>query len=141
MVEVEYQGQLSSRASFPIAAASPGIFELGKSQWVLNQDGTINSASNPAAAGSEVVFYATGAGQTNPAGVDGLAAVPLPAPVGKVSVAIGGANASILYAGAAPGWSPDLFKSTCASPPVYRPRLRFCSTSGEHQANRDRRSP
>ena len=51
-----------------------------------------------------VVFYATGAGQTNPAGVDGtLAAVPLPAPAGKVSVTIGGTNASVLYAGAAPG--------------------------------------
>jgi uncharacterized protein (TIGR03437 family) len=104
MVQVEYQGQLSPAASFPIAPATPGIFELGSSQWVVNQDGTINSPANPAAAGSEVVFYATGGGQTNPAGVDGsLAAVPLPAPVGKVSVTIGGANATILYAGAAPG--------------------------------------
>jgi uncharacterized protein (TIGR03437 family) len=104
MVQVEYQGQLSPATSFPIAPATPGIFELGSSQWVVNQDGTINSPANPAAAGSVVVFYATGAGQTNPAGVDGtLAAVPLPAPAGKVSVAIGGTNASVLYAGAAPG--------------------------------------
>jgi uncharacterized protein (TIGR03437 family) len=104
MVQVEYQGQLSPATSFPIAPATPGIFELGSSQWVVNQDGTINSPANPAAAGSVVVFYATGAGQTNPAGVDGtLAAVPLPAPAGKVSVTIGGTNASVLYAGAAPG--------------------------------------
>jgi uncharacterized protein (TIGR03437 family) len=33
-----------------------------------------------------------------------LAAALLPAPVGKVSVTIGGAVASILYAGAAPGF-------------------------------------
>jgi uncharacterized protein (TIGR03437 family) len=104
MVQVEYQGQASSAASFAIAAATPGIFELGSSQWVVNQDGSINSPANPAAAGTIVVFYATGGGQTNPAGVDGsLAAVPLPSPVGKVSVTMGGTNAAILYAGAAPG--------------------------------------
>jgi uncharacterized protein (TIGR03437 family) len=104
MVQVEYQGQLSAAASFAIAPATPGIFELGPSQWAVNQDGTINSPANPAAAGSVVVFYATGGGQTNPAGVDGsLAEVPLPSPVANVSVTIGGASATILYAGAAPG--------------------------------------
>jgi len=104
MVQVQYQGQLSSAQQFVLASATPGIFELGSSQWVLNQDGTVNSPANPAAAGSVVVFYATGGGQTNPAGIDGsLAAVPLPSPVGKVSVTMGGANATILYAGAAPG--------------------------------------
>ena len=104
MVQVEYQGQPSPAAQFPIASATPGIFELGASQWVLNQDGTVNSPANPAAAGSAVVLHATGGGQTNLAGIDGsLAAVPLPAPVGKVSVTIGGVNATILYAGAAPG--------------------------------------
>ncbi|HTB09959.1 MAG TPA: hypothetical protein VK752_00235 [Bryobacteraceae bacterium] len=104
MVQVEYQGQISPASAFPIVPATPGVFELGASQWVLNQDGTINSPSNPAAAGSAVTLYATGGGQTNPAGVDGsLAAVPLPAPVAKVSLTIGGANASVLYAGAAPG--------------------------------------
>jgi uncharacterized protein (TIGR03437 family) len=104
MVQVEYQGQLSAPASYAIAPATPGIFQLGSSSWALNQDGTVNSPSNPATAGSIVVLYATGAGQTNPAGVDGsLAAVPFPAPVGKVSVTIGGASALIVYAGAAPG--------------------------------------
>jgi uncharacterized protein (TIGR03437 family) len=104
MVQVEFQGQPSPSTQFAIASATPGIFALGASQWVLNQDGTVNSPANPAAAGSVVVFYATGGGQTNPAGVDGsLAAVPLPSPVGKVSVTIGGANAAIQYAGAAPG--------------------------------------
>jgi uncharacterized protein (TIGR03437 family) len=104
MVQVEYQGQLSPAASFTVVPATPGIFELGASQWVVNQDGTLNSSTNPAAAGSVVVLYATGGGQTNPAGVDGsLAVAPLPAPIGKVSVTMGGANAQILYAGAAPG--------------------------------------
>jgi uncharacterized protein (TIGR03437 family) len=104
IVQVEYLGQASPAASFAIAATTPGVFQLGSNQWAVNQDGTINSPANPAAAGSVVVIYATGGGQTNPAGVDGsLAAVPLPSPVAKVSVTIGGQNATILYAGAAPG--------------------------------------
>jgi len=115
MVQVEYQGQASSAAPFPIAPATPGIFELdssgGVSKWVFNQDGTINSPANPATAGSIVVFYATGGGQTDPPGVDGsLAAVPFPSPVGQVSVTIGGANATILYAGAAPGFVAGLLQ-------------------------------
>lgn len=111
MVQIEYQGQVSPAAPFPIASTTPGIFELGASHWVLNQDGTINSPANPAATGSVVVFYATGGGQTNPAGVDGsLAAVPLPSPVGRVSATIGGANATILYAGAAPGFVAGLLQ-------------------------------
>jgi uncharacterized protein (TIGR03437 family) len=104
MVEVEYQGQLSAAASFAVAPTAPGIFKLGSASWVLNQDGSVNFSANPAAAGSIIVIYATGAGQTNPAGVDGsLAAAPYPAPVQMVSVTIGGANATVLYAGAAPG--------------------------------------
>lgn len=111
MVQVEYQGQISAAASISIVPAAPGIFELGSSEWVLNQDGTVNSPSNPAAAGSIVIFYATGGGQTNPAGVDGsLAADPLPAPIGKVSVSMGGTSASILYAGAAPGFVAGLLQ-------------------------------
>ena len=34
----------------------------------LNQDGALNSAENPAAAGSVVVLYGTGEGQTDPPG-------------------------------------------------------------------------
>lgn len=120
-VQVEYQGQRSAGAMFSMAAATPGIFKLGAagggSQWVFNQDGTINSAANPAAGGSVVVFYATGGGQTNPAGVDGsLATTPFPAPTGKVAVTMGGANAQILYAGAAPGFVAGLMQINAVVP-------------------------
>jgi len=64
----------------------------------------VNSSANPAAAGSVVVIYATGEGQTMPAGIDGkFAAGPgYPAPELPVSVTIGGLPADVLYAGAAP---------------------------------------
>ena len=107
-VQVEYLGQRSAAAAFPVAATSPGIFKLGDAGggvgiWVVNQDGSLNSPANPAKAGDIVVFYATGAGQTNPPGVDGsIAAAPFPMPVQNVSVTIGGVQVSPLYAGAAP---------------------------------------
>jgi uncharacterized protein (TIGR03437 family) len=71
---------------------------------MLNQDFTLNSAANPAAAGSYCVLYATGAGQTNPAGVDGLLTTnsPYPAPELPVTVTVGGLPATVTYAGAAP---------------------------------------
>jgi uncharacterized protein (TIGR03437 family) len=70
----------------------------------VNHDGTQNGTTNPAAAGSELSLYATGEGQTSPAGVDGKpAAPPLPQPLGAVTVTIGGADAEVRYAGGAPG--------------------------------------
>ena len=58
-----------------------------------------------AAAGSTIEIYATGEGQTNPPGVDGVLnnGPTLPSPVLPVSVAIGGKPAQVTYVGAAPG--------------------------------------
>ena len=74
-VQVVYQGQASNLVLIPVAAVMPGIFTVGASGHgqgsILNQDGTVNSASNPAPVGSYVSVYATGEGQTNPAGIDG----------------------------------------------------------------------
>jgi uncharacterized protein (TIGR03437 family) len=114
-VQVEYNGQRSAPAQFSIVPATPGIFELdasgGVTKCVVNQDGSLNWPSSPAAAGSTVVFYATGGGQTNPPGADGsLAQAPYPAPAASVLVTIGGAKAEILYAAAAPGFVAGLLQ-------------------------------
>jgi uncharacterized protein (TIGR03437 family) len=109
--QVEYQGVQSLPVRIPVTAAVPGVFTgdaSGKGQAaMLNQDGSANSPVNPAAAGSVCVMYITGAGQTNPPGVDGqLANFPTlaayPRPVLQVSVTLGGVPASVQYAGAAP---------------------------------------
>jgi uncharacterized protein (TIGR03437 family) len=108
-VQVEYNGIKSSAVTVPIPPAAPGIFTAdssGKGQGaLLNQDYSINSSRNPAGRGSIVILYATGEGQTDPAGVDGqLATAGLPQPRLPVSVTIGGIAAEVLYAGAAPGF-------------------------------------
>lgn len=77
----------------------------------------MNSPANPAAPGSTVIFYATGGGQTNPAGVDGsLAAAPYPSPLAPVSVTIGGTKAAVAYAGAAPGFIAGLLQMNVQIP-------------------------
>jgi len=110
LVQVEYQGQQSASVALAVAASVPGIFTAdasGHGQAVaINEDGNLNSASNPAAVGSVLVLYATGTGQTNPAVTDGTISNDpnnLPQPLLPVSVKVNGLDAQVLYAGAAPG--------------------------------------
>jgi len=107
-VVVEHNGVPSGTLTIPVVASAPGLFTAtasGKGQAAaLNEDLSKNFASNPAAQGSIVVLYGTGAGQTDPAGVDGaLAGKILPKPVLPVSATIDGKAARVLYAGAAGG--------------------------------------
>ncbi len=105
-VFAEYLGQRSSSVSIPVAATAPGIFVLNSAGQgaILNQDGSVNSTTNGAAPGSIVSIFATGEGQTNPAGVDGnITGTQLPAPLLSVTVQIAGQDAPVSYAGAAPG--------------------------------------
>jgi uncharacterized protein (TIGR03437 family) len=108
-VQVSYQGQLSNSVAEPVASVAPGVFTVSASGSgpgaIVNQDGTVNSASNPAALGSIVLVYATGEGQTNPAGVDGQPdAPPLPQPITQpVTATVGGVAASVEYAGGVSG--------------------------------------
>jgi uncharacterized protein (TIGR03437 family) len=108
-VQVEFQGQLSDAFTIAVAPSLPGIFAADGSGvgqgLIFNQDGSANSAATPAAPGSVIVFYATGAGQFSPPGQDGavVAASSLPLPVLPVSATVGGQTAQVLYAGGGAG--------------------------------------
>jgi trimeric autotransporter adhesin len=107
-VQITSQGQPTVSTTVPVQPASPALFSLqsngGGSGAILNQDGSINSRSNPAARGSVVVLYGTGGGLTTPTSVDGLlTSKPYPAPILPFSVFIDTQPAKVLYAGAAPG--------------------------------------
>ncbi len=63
----------------PVQPAAPGVFLSGGYAAALNQDGTINSQSSPAPAGSIVSIFATGLGLITPAPPDGsVIGFPLP---------------------------------------------------------------
>jgi uncharacterized protein (TIGR03437 family) len=106
---VQSQNVTSAPFNLSVASQIPGIFTLngsgtGQAAAINNKDGSINSAAHPAKVGDYVQLYITGAGQTNPAGTDGLiAAGPGPVPVGAVKVSIGGQIATVNFAGGAPG--------------------------------------
>jgi uncharacterized protein (TIGR03437 family) len=111
-IQVLYQGQSTASTTVPVQAVSPAIFSVngtgGGQGAILNQDGSVNSQANPASRGSVVSIFATGAGLTTPASVNGLLTAPnaseyYPAPILPVSVTIDFQSAQIVYAGAAPG--------------------------------------
>ena len=117
-------GELIAGGALLTAAASPGLFtstQNGSGQGaVVNQDGSLNSAANPAPVGSTITLYGTGQGQVSPAVSDGTPApklplsstVALPTSDGKtclnsqpaVCVAIGSGFGNIQYTGLAPGY-------------------------------------
>jgi uncharacterized protein (TIGR03437 family) len=109
-VQVLFQNQSSNTVAEPVTAVLPGIYTADSSGHgqgaIVNQDGTINSSSNPAPAGSIVFVYGTGEGQTDPGGVDGKPdGSPAPTPVAQpgMTATIGGMNAQVLYPGGVPG--------------------------------------
>lgn len=107
-VEVRRDGKVIAAANVRALAAQPAFFTMqqGVGQAIaINEDGTLNSESNPAARGSIVTLFATGDGATDPAGTDGLpaSAASPPRPAQPVSVRVGSADAEVLFAGRAPG--------------------------------------
>ena len=94
-VVAQYGNQTSLPVSVPVAPTTPALFSAdssGQGQALANNaDGTNNSASNPAAAGSVIALYATGVGPLSPAVPDGTVLFPpLPNTALPVSVTIGG---------------------------------------------------
>jgi uncharacterized protein (TIGR03437 family) len=106
-VQVTAGGIQAAAWAVPIAPSAPSIFTVssaGVGQGaVVNADGSVNSATNPAARGSAIQIYATGGGQTSPASSTGSVAPAAANLVLPVTVTIGGVNAQVLYAGSAPG--------------------------------------
>ena len=108
-VQVQYQGQASDSVPLAVAPTGIGIFSADSSGTggavVLNQDGSLNTPNQPAAPGSVVTLWATGAGQLSPAGVDGAVVGADNPPVTALPVLaqVGGQIADVLYSGGAPG--------------------------------------
>ncbi|HXM42794.1 MAG TPA: SBBP repeat-containing protein [Bryobacteraceae bacterium] len=109
---VVYNSAASNCLERTVVAADPGVFTVdGSNAAALNQDGSLNSASNPAQVGSTVTVFATGLGAIDPPQTDGaIVDLPLPANVLPVQVFWRGPtffglfpmNLAVNYAGPAP---------------------------------------
>lgn len=105
-VTVEYQQANSTPVTASIAGSSTALFTLGGGYGpgaILNQDYTVNSASNPAKAGSVILLYGPGGGALQASATDGALAMGAELLQANVSVLVGGQPAQVLYAGTAPG--------------------------------------
>lgn len=107
-LQLEFQGGRSNTIQLRVVDTAPGIFTIDSSGIgqgaILNQNFSVNGSGNPTARGSVVMIYATGEGQTNPGGTDGLVTGSvLRRPLQNVTATIGGVAAEVLYAGSAPG--------------------------------------
>ena len=83
-VQISNENTQIAQIAAVMVPAAPGIFSGAGGQAIaVNQDGTLNSETNPAARGSVLVLYGTGQG------INGL----------PVSVTVGGYAAGVLYSG------------------------------------------
>ncbi len=106
-MQVAAPGGATFSATLPVSAAAPAVFALSAAGQgaILNADWSVNSPAHPAARGSWVAIYATGAGLLSPSVADGtiVSTANLPVAAAPVSVIIGGQAATVGYQGGAPG--------------------------------------
>jgi uncharacterized protein (TIGR03437 family) len=105
LVAVERDGQTTASTAVVIGAASPALLTFDPSGTgpcaAINLDGTLNSVSTPALAGSIVSLFAIGAGASSqPDGAIATTASSLPS---MPMVVVGTQLAQVLYAGPSPG--------------------------------------
>lgn len=132
-IQVEFQGQLSNALTVPISPTALGLLSADNSGTGLanarNEDGTPNSATNPAARGSLITLYFTGAGITNPPEPDGMVVGdPNIQPVANIN--LGGIP--VEFVGPLPGFVPGIFQIIARvpeQPPDVNP-LRVAVSSG-----------
>ncbi len=121
-VQVEVSGVNTNPVSLQVANTNPAIFTMdgsGSGQAaIINQDGSSNSAAQPAARGSVISIFGTGEGQTMAAGEDGrIIATDVRTPIAPVSLTIAGVQVKILYAGSVPGQVSGMFQVNAYLPP------------------------
>jgi uncharacterized protein (TIGR03437 family) len=106
---VSYQGNQTNCIPALVVDAAPAVFQSSPGvAAAVNQDGTINSATNPAPLGSIVSIYATGTGMELPVPANGaITQAPLPTLFAPVQVTFGHPDFpltgnTVTYSGPAP---------------------------------------
>ncbi len=108
------------RFTLPVQTSAPGLFlQQQGNAAVVNQNGTVNTSSQPAAPGSVISAYLTGLGPVNPPAATGAAAPssPLSTVTATVTATIGSVPATVQFAGLAPGFA-GLYQLNILVPPM-----------------------
>jgi uncharacterized protein (TIGR03437 family) len=107
-VVVNGPGGASASFSVTVTAQAPSIFQYGTNRALAqNADGTLNSATAPAAAGSYITVYLTGQGAVDNSVSDGAATPlsPLSTATAKATATIGPMNATVQFLGLTPDFA------------------------------------
>ncbi len=102
-----FETNLSPPVAFTVAATAPYIFIWGTNHGaILNADNSLNTAANPAAAGSGITVYLTGQGAVSPPVQTGLVApsAPLSYVSHTTTATVDGSPVHVSFAGLAPGY-------------------------------------
>jgi len=111
-IVVHTPGGTSDNYNLTVQTTAPAVFlsgvagpETNLPTIIRTANGLLATDSNPIHAGDVLVIYATGLGQTNPAGLTGYPAPgnPLSSALATATVTLGGMNLPVIYAGLAPG--------------------------------------
>ena len=108
-IQVNAANQSSPTVTVDVYNARPGLYTNDAagtgSIKAVNQDGTLNSKSRPAAKGSIITVYASGLGITTPPVAAGQVTPsnPLSSTAQTVAASIGGVPCMVTFAGLAPG--------------------------------------
>ena len=115
----------TAQQTVAVAAVAPAIFLVGNpaAGAIVNQNGSLNSTTNPAARGQYVTVYATGLGAVVAQG--GLSVTSA-----AVTVAIGGEQLPAAFAGLSPGY-PGLYQVNVLIPAALPPGLGIFLTLNE----------
>jgi uncharacterized protein (TIGR03437 family) len=144
-VQVQSGGSTSNPVPVPVAAASPGVFStdgsgLGQG-YIFNQDGVLNTPSNPAKPGDQITIFATGVGPVSftngyavtasPVNVfiDGFYASGVAAVMGAVAGFPGSVYQITVYVPNFAAINPDLKNSTF--PPLLGLVLNVAGSSSQ----------
>jgi trimeric autotransporter adhesin len=124
-LEVHTEGGEHLEIPLDTAQFSPAIFTQNGSGTgpgvILNQDHSLNSASNPSPPDSIITIYGTGFGRPDPPLVDDQLASKASTPTPPVTADIAGIPAQVIDMGAAPGLIPGLLQINVRIPTAVKP--------------------
>jgi uncharacterized protein (TIGR03437 family) len=128
VVQMTYNGVTSPPVTVPVQGSSISIASDCGCGGILNQDGTLNTAFNPASVGDTVTIRVSYAGPfaNGFTGTTGRTTIgpPYPAPAGPVSVAIGGVPVTDIQSIAnEPGSLESIMLVSVTIPPGVQPDL------------------
>lgn len=142
-IQVVYNNIATNSNKIAVQSAAPAIFHIDFTSpqgAIINQDGSLNSAANPAPRGTYVSVYGTGGGSTSPSTVTGGFAPGQTIFLQQALVLLGPApqlQASVLYAGSAPTLQTGVFQIVFLIPAELPPGNQFINITMGHFLSTD----